>query len=91
VQALHRIPHEFVLVLSTQMLLQLCVAAGQAPQAWLEGMQAPLQRLCPMGHVPPQVVPSHVALPPVMLGHAKQDDAPQEPTSVLLTHFVPHR
>ena len=42
VQALHSMPHEFVLVLSTQMPLQLCVLAGQAPQAALDATQAPL-------------------------------------------------
>jgi hypothetical protein len=40
--AAHSVPQEFVLVLSTQMPLQLCVLAGQAPQAALDATQAPL-------------------------------------------------
>ena len=91
VHAVHSVPHEFVLVLSTQMLLQLCVPAGHAPQAALESTQAPLHTFMLAGQVAPQLVPSQVAVPPVMLGQAEHDEAPHEPTSLLLTHFVPHR
>ena len=91
VQALHCVPQEFVLVLSAQMLLQLCVLAGHAPQAWADATQAPLHTFMLAGQLPPQFEPSHVAVPPVMLGQAEHDEAPHEPTSLLLTHVVPQR
>jgi hypothetical protein len=65
-QAPHNVPHELTLLLSTQTPLQLCVPVGHPPQTWPEGMQAPLHRICPVGHIPPHFWPSQVAVPPVM-------------------------
>ena len=91
-QAVQSEPHEFVLVLSTQTPLQLCVAVAQGPHAALAATHTPLQSWgSALGQVPPHFVPSHVAVPPVIAGHAEHDDEPHEPTSILLTHFVPHR
>jgi hypothetical protein len=90
-QALQFIPHELVLVLSTQTPLQLCVPLGHWPaQACVAGMQVPLHRIWLAAHWPPHLVPSHVDWPFVMSGQAVHDDDPHEPTSLLLTHLLPH-
>jgi len=90
-QALHNFPHELVLLMSTHTSPQLCVPARQPPQSWPEGVQAPLQRTCPAGHIPPHFWSSQVAVPPVMFGQASHDDGPQDRTSLLLTHLFPQR
>ena len=48
-------------------------------------MHCPAHSLKPVGHDPPQLVPSHVADPPIGTGQATQA-IPQLATSVLLTH-----
>jgi hypothetical protein len=53
------------------------------------GMQVPTHAFVPLGQVPPHVVPSHVAVPPVGTGQAEQDD-PHDATSVLERHCAPH-
>ena len=60
------VPHELTLVSSKQLPLQSCVPLGQLPlHAMPVAMHAPRQSFCPLGHEPPQDVPSHVALPPL--------------------------
>jgi hypothetical protein len=49
-------------------------------------MHWPAHSLKPVGHEPPQLVPSHVAEPPIGTGQATQA-MPQLATSVLLTHW----
>jgi hypothetical protein len=88
--ALHRAPHEFVLLSSTQTPPQLCVPVGQAPHGAFAAMQAPLQSCWGAAQLPPHFWPSHVAVPPVMLPQAMHEDGPHEPTSASLTHLPPH-
>jgi hypothetical protein len=47
-------------------------------------MHTPAHSLWPAGHVPPQVLPSHVAVPPSGAGQGSQD-VPQVATSALST------
>ena len=66
---------------------QSCVPVPQTPEheaAW--AMHWPAHNLKPVGHDPPQLVPSHVAVPPMGTGQATQA-MPQLATSVLLTHW----
>ena len=86
-QAVHIVPHEFVLVSSTHRPLQLCVPDGQVLlHAIAFGIQAPAQSFIPVGQLPPQLVPSHVAVPPVGATQAVQDDKPQFDVSMSETH-----
>src|SRR3954453_513378 len=48
-------------------------------------MQAPAHSFWPVGQIPPQAVPSQVAVPPAGTGHATQAE-PQLATSLLATH-----
>ena len=50
-------------------------------------MQVPAHRVWPAGHVPPQVLPSHVAVPPTGVGHGVQDVL-QVATSALLAQIA---
>jgi hypothetical protein len=51
-------------------------------------MQAPTHGFIPVGHCPPQIVPSQVAVPPVGTGHAVHDD-PHELVDWSLAQLVP--
>jgi hypothetical protein len=51
----------------------------------------PLHRCEPVLQLSPQLVPSHVADPPAIDGHALHDVGPQFIIDVLSTHIVPHR
>ena len=53
------------------------------------GMQLPRHNFVPLGQVPPHVLPSHAAVPPVGIAHGEQD-APHDATSPLDRHCVPH-
>jgi hypothetical protein len=65
-QAVQLVPQLCTLWLLTHRPLQSCCPDGQLPeQAWDKGMQAPKQSFWLVGQLPPQLVPSQVALPPV--------------------------
>ena len=82
----HDVPHEFTLVSLKQFPLHSCVPLGQLPlQALFSPMHVPKQSFCPLGHWPPQDVPSQVALPPNG-GEQGVQDMLQLSTLVLLTH-----
>jgi hypothetical protein len=67
--------------------LQMAVAlAGGVPQA----AQAPAQNRKPELQLRPHDVPSHVAVPLVVPGHAVHED-PQPLTEVFATQALPHR
>lgn len=51
-------------------------------------MHVPAHRVWPGGHVPPQVLPSHVAVPPTGVGQGSQD-VPQVATSASSTQSSP--
>jgi hypothetical protein len=93
VQAVHEAPHELTLVFERHRPLQACVPAGQSTplQAWVLATQAPAQRRVFAGQAAPQLVPSHVAVPPVGAVHAVHEEAPQVAGEVLLTHAAPQR
>jgi hypothetical protein len=62
---------------------------GQTPEHDApDAMQAPAHSFIPDGQVPPHVVPSQVAVPPVGTEQAVQLE-PQELTEVLLAHELP--
>jgi hypothetical protein len=90
-QAEQLAPQVLVSLLLTHVPPQLCVPVGQGPHAALPATQAPLQTTWVPAHVAPHFVPSQVAVPPAIAGHAVHDEAPHEPTSLLLTHLVPQR
>lgn len=83
-------PHELGLVLDWHVPEQSWVPLGQTPEhAALAAMHAPAQSFIPDGHVPPQVVPSQVAVPPLVgTVHATQDE-PHDATAVLLAQVDP--
>jgi hypothetical protein len=79
-------------VLLAQMPEQSCVPLGQTPlHAELLGMQVPAQSFMLAGQAGTHCVPSQVTEPPVGCMHGAHDEAPQLPTSALLTHLPPHR
>jgi hypothetical protein len=85
------VPQLLTSVSETQLLLQLCLPGTHWPsQGWVSGMQAPRQALVPLGQDAPQLVPSHVAEPPVGTGQAVQE-TPQVATCMLLTQASPQR
>jgi len=87
----HEGPQPVMSLLARQKLLQACVPVGQVPeQAAVLSMQVPLHRVFPIGHEPPQEVPSHVAVPFWGTGHAEQA-TPQLLMSSFRTHFPPHK
>jgi hypothetical protein len=82
-------PHAFGLVFGWQVPEQSWLPLGHTPEhAAVEAMHAPAHSFIPGGQVPPQLVPSQVALPPVGTGHAVQLE-PQELTAVSATHALP--
>lgn len=73
-QAAQLAPQEFTLVFERQRPLQSCVPMGQAPmQAVPFAMQTLAQSFSPVGQLAPQVVPSHVAVPPCGVEQAEQE------------------
>jgi hypothetical protein len=53
------------------------------------GMQEFAQRVWPLGHAPPQVDPSHVAVPPAGAEHAEHE-VPQDAGEALSTQASSH-
>ncbi len=87
--AVHDVPHEFGLVFCWQVPLQSWLPLAHTPeQDAVEAMQTPAHSFIPDGHVPPHIVPSQVAVPPVGTEQAVQLE-PQELIEVLLTHELP--
>ena len=79
-------------VLLAQMPAQLWVPLAQPPlHAALLAIQVPAHSFMLVGHAGTHCVPSQVTEPPIGWVHAAQDEVPQLPTSVLLTHLPPHR
>ena len=88
-QGLHWVPHELTLELSAHRPLQSCVPVGQTPlHDMLEGMQAPTHSFWLVGHMPPQLVPSQVAVPPTGAVQGVQDML-QVSALLLLTQATP--
>jgi hypothetical protein len=88
-QGVQAFPQLAVSLSETQLSWQLCVPAGQLPsQALAISMHAPLQSLLPVGHSLPHFEPSHVALPPLGIGHGEQP-APHVIGSVSLAQMGP--
>jgi hypothetical protein len=86
-----RPPHELTLVSGRHCPLHSCVpAAHMFMQGCDVGMHAPAHSCLPSPQSPPQLWPSHVAVPPAGAGHASQD-APQWAGDLLSTHWPPHR
>jgi hypothetical protein len=84
-------PHEAGLVFERQRPLQLCEpAAHWFMHAWFVGMQAPAQSFWLAGQVPPQAVPSQVAVPPVGTVQGVHE-APQVSTAAFETQAPLHR
>jgi hypothetical protein len=52
--------------------------------------QTPPHPLKPVLQDSPQVVPSHVAVPPAEVGHGEQDDVPHDAVLVLAEHCPEH-
>jgi hypothetical protein len=87
VQAVHDVPQLLGLALGWHVPEQSWVPVLQTPEheaAW--AMHWPAHSLKPVGHEPPQLVPSQVADPPIGTGQATQA-MPQLATSVLITHW----
>jgi hypothetical protein len=79
-------------VLLAQMPEQSWVPLAHTPlHAALLAMQVPAHNFMLEGHAGTHCVPSQVTEPPAGCVHAVQDEVPQLPTSVLLTHLPPHR
>jgi hypothetical protein len=74
-QAVHALgPHELLLLFEAHRPLQLCVPPAQMMlHSVLSSMHVPEHSFWPGGHRPPQVVPSHVASPPVGATHGVHD------------------
>jgi hypothetical protein len=91
-QVTHAVPHELMLLASTQMSLQGFFPAGQnpPPQAELSSMHASTHGFRPSGHCTPHFVPSHVPDPPVRVGQGTHA-LPQWAGSLLLTQLSPQR
>jgi hypothetical protein len=86
------VPQLATSVLVAQMPEQSWVPLGQVPlHAALLAMQVFVQSFMLEGQVGTHCVPSQVTEPPVGCVHAVHDEAPQLPTSLLLTHLPPHR
>ena len=86
-QVVQDVPQLLGLALGWHVPEQSWVPALQTPEheaVW--AMHWPAHSLNPVGHEPPQLVPSHVADPPVGTGQATQA-MPQLATSVLITHW----
>ncbi len=91
-QAVHAVPQLLTLVSLAQMPEQLWVPLAQTPlQAALLAMQVPAHSFMPDGQAGTHCVPSQVTEPPVGCTQAVHDVVPQLPTSLLLTHLLPHR
>jgi hypothetical protein len=83
-------PQELMLALARHWPLQSCVPAGHwFRHFWEVEMQAPAHSCSLSGHRPPQVWPSHVAVPPVGAAHVEQD-VPQWAGIMLSTHWPLH-
>lgn len=86
-QAAQLEPHELTLVFERQRPLQSCVPTGHTPmQDCPSGMQAFAHTFLPSGHFGPQVVPLHVASPPVGAAHAVHE-VPQLAGEVFEAHM----
>ena len=57
-------------------------------QDWAWGIQLPAHSLVPVGQLPPQEAPSHVAVPPAGMGHGTQE-LPQLAVLILEAQAVP--
>jgi len=80
-------PQELTLVFERHWPPQACVVAGQViMHVWVDGMQAPAHSCRPMSQAPPQIWPSHVAVPPVG-GVQGAHDMPQLAGDLLSTHW----
>jgi len=85
----HDVPQLLVLLSAWQVPAQSWLPLRQAPwQLWAVAIQAPAHSFMVLGQVPPQILPSHVAVPPVGTGQGEQEE-PQVATSALLAHVVP--
>jgi hypothetical protein len=79
-------PQELTLVFDRHWPLQACVVAGQVvTQRWVEEMQVPAHSWSVAEQAPPQLWPSHVAVPPVGGVHGAHD-MPQLAGNLLSTH-----
>jgi hypothetical protein len=86
----HEVPHELTLSFAAQAPLQSCVMGGHCiVQLSCDAMHVPAQGFLPDGQLTPHLVPSHVALPPLM-GMQAEHDVPQVWGSALLTHAFEH-
>ena len=80
-------PHEFGLVFGWHVPLQSWLPLAQTPEHdALDAMQTPAHSFIPDGHVPPHIVPSQVAAPPVGTGQDTQA-MPQFATSLFCTQI----
>ncbi len=86
----HDVPHELGLVLGWHVPPQSWLPLGQTPEHdALAAMQAPAHSFIPDGQVPPQLIPSQVAVPPLVGAvHATQDE-PHDAIAVLLAQVDP--
>jgi hypothetical protein len=93
VHGVHEVPHEFTSVSGAQVPLHRWRPAGHMPA---QGMPGGRQALLvghsdvPVGQVPPHVVPSQLAVPPVGAMHAVHD-VPQFAGSMFDTQASPQR
>jgi hypothetical protein len=84
-------PQELTLVFSAQTPLQSCVRSGQEPvQGAASSMHSPRHSFLPAGQVPPHLVPSQIAVPPLISGHGWQE-TPQLPISLSPRQVLPQR
>jgi hypothetical protein len=89
-QGAHADPQKFVLLASTQMLLQRFCPVGQVPpHGAVFAMHATWQATWPSGQVTPHLVPSQVVVPPLMFGQGSQEK-PQVLGELLSTQVPLH-
>jgi hypothetical protein len=89
-QGAHADPQKFVLLASTQMLLQRFCPVGQVPShGAVFATHATWQVTWSAGQVTPHLVPSQVVVPPLMFGQASQEK-PQVLGELLSTQLPLH-
>lgn len=89
--AVHDVPQVLGLAFGWQMPEQSWLPGLQVPEHDAPlSMHSPAHSFLPLGQVPPQLVPSQVAVPPVGTGQGTHAD-PQVATSPLFTHVPVQR
>ncbi len=89
-QGMHEVPHELVLVFGWQVPEQSWLPLGQTPEHdAFAAIHVPAHSFIPDGQVPPQLVPSQVAVPPLVgAEHATQEE-PHDAIALLLAQVDP--